>query len=84
MEHGVYMAQMTFAQFSTGFDFTPQESSQPDSYITSGKKRCSFPSYLVSCHNTNLETITKVTSVIDVDKCRLLMDGPEILCIPPP
>jgi len=44
----------------------------------SGKKRCSFASYLVM-------TITKVTSVIDdVDECRLLMEGPAILCIPPP
>lgn len=71
------MAQMTFAQFSTEFDF---HKSHPNVIV----KNCYFPSYLVSCHNTNLETITKVTSVIDVDKRRLLMDGPEILCIPPP
>lgn len=45
---------------------------------------CYFAFYLVSCHNTNLEIITKVTSVIDVDKRRLVVDGPEILCIPPP
>lgn len=37
-----------------------------------------MPQYLLG------ETITKVTSVIDVDKCRLLMEGPGILCIPPP
>jgi len=48
----------------------------------SGKKRCSFASYLVMPQY--LETITKVTSVIDVDECRLLMEGPAILCIPPP